>query len=803
MTDFVHLHVHSDYSLCDAAVSVMNLADKAEKLGMTHIALTDHGNMYGIMEFIAACEETVNENRQREKRKKPIKPIIGCEVYIMPGSRLDKNSDEGDNKCYHLILLASNRKGYFNLVKLCSSAFSEGNYPRINDELLCEYHKGLIALSACVNGEIPMLIQKGKNSEAEKRACYYRDLFGSDEKGNPNFYLEIQDQGIPAEMLNGSLSQKEINKTIIDIARHNGIPIVATNDIHYLNQEDYTAHDILLCIGAGCSRTDENRKKYYGDQFYFKNGDEMASLFSEYPEAVANTVRIAERCTADIPKIGIVELLKNLPDCQIPKSYDNADAYLNYLIKEGLAKRYSKEKQIGGKPWENIQKRAENELNIIIKKGVTSLFLIIEDIIKWAREHEIPVGQGRGSCVCSIVAYALQITDIDPIKYGLLFERFLNPEHIVVPDFDVDFANEGREEVIRYITEKYGKERVGHIITFGVFGTKTAIKDVARVLNISNHESDMITQLIPLDYKITLRKAIDEKPELRELEQDYQYTELFALAKKLEGLCRNYTNHASGIVIEKNDLSDYLPLYNDLRTGIITTQYSMNYMEICGLIKIDLLGLRILDDIKHSEMEIRKRGIEFANFSTNDVPLNDKATFNLFCEGDTSKVFQFENECMRNILQQLKPDCIELLIAIYALYRYGLMDYIPEFIERRHGRKSIEYPLPCLEDILKETYGIIVYQEQLMQIVQRIAGYTLAKADMFRRYLLKADRNKQNTDEEKKRFITGAMAQGFKEHDAENLFETLASIAGIVFSKSHAASYTVLAYRTAYLKANF
>ncbi len=440
MTEFVHLHVHSDYSLADAAVSVYKLADRAEELGMTHIALTDHGNMFGAMDFIGACKEyivIVDDEKQHEKRKNPIKPIIGCEVYVSPGSRFEKKGSESENKYYHLVLLVYSREGYFNLVKLCSLAYTEGFYyrPRIDEELLSKYHEGLIALSACASGEIPRLIQAGKIEEAQKKALYYRDLFGKDENGNPNFYLEIQDHGIPAGYLRGSeLSQKDINKTAADISRKTGIPLVATNDVHYLEKDDYIAHDVLLCIGTGKVRTEEKRKRYYGDQFYFKTGDEMAALFSEYPQAITNTVLIANRCNADIPKISVKELPGYLPEFEIPPGFESTDQYLKMLSDQGIEQRYAKEKAENGKEWAEIKKRTEDELNTIINMGFTGYFLIVWDFIKYARDHGIPVGPGRGSGAGSIIAYALRITDINPLKYDLLFERFLNSERISMPD---------------------------------------------------------------------------------------------------------------------------------------------------------------------------------------------------------------------------------------------------------------------------------------------------------------------------------------------------------------------------------
>ena len=538
MAEFVHLHVHSDYSLADAAVSVKSLADRAEELGMTALALTDHGNMFGAMEFISACGETPDDEGNPRKRKNPVKPVIGCEVYVSPGSRFEKKGSENENRYYHLVLLAANHEGYLNLVKLCTFAYTEGFYyrPRIDEELLTRYHGGLIAFSACVSGEIPRLIRAGKTDEAEKKALHYRDLFGTDDQGNPNFYLEIQDHGIPAEVLRCPLSQREINLEIVTISRKTGIPLVATNDVHYLNREDYISHDVLLCIGTRKLRTEEKRKKYHGDQFYFKTADEMAELFHEYPEAVANTVRIAARCNADVQKISVKDLPGYLPDFKIPEGFDSADSYLRHLATQGLAERYTKEATAGGKKWQEIKDRLEYELGVIIQMKFTGYFLIVADFVNWAKECDIPVGPGRGSGTGSIVAYALRITDIDPLKYDLLFERFLNPERISMPDFDIDFANEGRDDVIKYVTGKYGKDRVGQIITFGTLGAKQVIKDVARVLDIQYEDSERIANLIPKDPKITLKKAFKEEPKLRDMEADPKYAELFTLARNWRGL---------------------------------------------------------------------------------------------------------------------------------------------------------------------------------------------------------------------------------------------------------------------------
>ncbi|MDR3020242.1 MAG: DNA polymerase III subunit alpha [Treponema sp.] len=814
MTEFVHLHVHSDYSLADASVSVMALADKAEALGMTHLALTDHGNMFGAMDFIFACKETVvlnNEGKEEhEKRKNPIIPIIGCEVYVSPGSRFEKKGSENENKYYHLILLAANREGYFNLVKLCSYAYTEGFYyrPRIDEELLKQYHGGLIALSACASGEIPRLIQAGKTLEAEEKAIYYRDLFGKDDQGNPNFYLEIMEHGIPAGTLKGAdMSQKDINDAVAGISLKTGIPLVATNDVHYLEREDYIAHDILLCIGTGKIRTEEKRKKYYGDQFYFKTGDEMAALFADYPEAITNTVRIAQRCNADIPKIKNEDLPKYLPDFSIPDGFENAGDYLRHLTMQGIVNRYAQEFAANGNEKENILKRADYELDTIINMGYTGYFLIVWDFIRYAREHDIPVGPGRGSGAGSIVAYALRITDIDPLKYGLLFERFLNPDRISMPDFDIDFANEGRDEVIKYVTEKYGEEKVSQIITFGTLGAKAVIKDVARVLDIKIPESEMITKLIPRDPDIKLKKAIKDEPKLQEHERDPRFTELFALAYKLEGLNRHSSIHAAGIVIGKTPLLDFVPLYQERRdsksgkSGSIATQYSMNFLEQCGLVKMDFLGLKTLDIIKHTQNLIRNRGGKYSDFNIENAPEGDKAAFKMLGKGNSFGIFQFESEGMQNILKQTKPSSIGDLTALNAMYRPGPMQNIPRFVESKNGRQEITYPDKSLEGILKETYGVIVYQEQVMEVARIIAGYGMGQADLLRRAMGK--KNEEILKKEKIPFIEGALKQGYTREKAEYIYDMLVPFAGYGFNKSHAAAYAVLAYHTAYLKANF
>ncbi len=766
MTDFVHLHVHSDFSLLDGAADVKGLAEKALALGMKHIAITDHGNMFGVLEFQNACQE------------KGIHPIIGSEFYMARGSRFEKSGSEHGNKYFHLVLLAMNEEGYRNMVKLSSFSYTEGFYykPRIDEELLQKYHKGLICLSACLAGEIPNLIMEGKPAEAEARARWFRDLFGDD-----NYYLELQDHGIPA--------QKKVNTALGEIARRTGIPLVATNDSHYIEQKDSVAQDIVLCISTGKKRNEEKRMRFETDQFYIKSGDEMAALFPEYPEAISNTVRIAERCHAVIPKPGPL-----LPDFEIPRGFSSEGEYLRHLTYEGLKFRYPGY----GK---DIQDRADYELNVIIEMGFTGYFLIVADFINWAKEHGIPVGPGRGSGAGSIVAYALRITDIEPLKYNLLFERFLNPDRISMPDFDIDFCFERRGEVIDYVTAKYGTDRVGQIITFGTLKAKAVIKDVARALDISLDEANMIAKLIPEDPKMTLAKAFEQEPRLRELEQDPKYQELFAIARRLENKNRHSSLHAAGIVIGKTELSDYVPLFRDSKTGIIATQFNKDLIEDCGLVKMDFLGLKTLTLIKNTEKLVRRRGGDLARFDSDKIPEGDSATYKMLGEGLSTCVFQFESQGMQSILKQVKPTKLEDLIALNALYRPGPMAYIPQFVESKWGRQPIVYPDPCLKHILEETYGVIVYQEQVMQVAQIIGGYSLGQADLLRRAM-----GKKKTEvmvKEKARFIEGAKKNNFKESDADRIFEILIPFAGYGFNKSHAAAYSLVAYQTAYLKANF
>jgi len=802
MTEFVHLHVHSDYSLTDAAVKIASLVKRAKELGMTHIAMTDHGNMFGAMEFLEACNRYDNA----------VKPIIGCEVYVSPGSRFDKNGAEHDNKYFHLVLLAYNRTGYFNLVKLCSYAYTEGFYhrPRIDEELLSRFHEGIIALSACLSGEIPRLIQTGKFDEAEQKALYYKELFGKDTEGNPNFYIEIQDHGIPSDVLRGArLSQKDVNSYLVKISKNTGIPLVATNDVHYLERDDYIAHDILLCIGTGRKSEEEKRKRYYGDQFYFKTGDEMATIFSEYPQAIENTVRIAKRCVTDIPNLKD-KVSEYLPEFKIPAGFKDSGDFLRHLTAQGLEKRYPKQKAADGAEWADIKKRCDYELNIIISMSFTGYFLIVQDFINYAKNKNIPVGPGRGSGAGSIVAYSLRITDIDPLKYNLLFERFLNPERISMPDFDIDFANYGRDDVIRYVTEKYGEDKVGQIITFGTLKTKQVLKDVARVLGVPYAESEMIVKLIPppkKDEPQTVKTAIRDEPKLQELEKEPRFSEVFELAKKLEGLNRNSSLHAAGVVIGRHPLIDLVPLYQERedgksgKAGSVATQFSMNYLEPCGLVKMDFLGLRTLDVIQNTEVLIRLRGGEYSDFSVEKMPEDDEATFKMLGEGNSFEIFQFESDRMQDILKQTKPTSIDDLTALNAMYRPGPMDNIPTFVECKNGRQKPKYDDPALEDILKDTFGVIVYQEQVMEVARKIAGYSMGRADILRKAMGK--KKQKAIAEERTPFIEGAVKNGFTEKKAGALYDMMVPFGGYGFNKSHAAAYAIIAYRTAYLKANF
>ncbi|AHC14462.1 DNA polymerase III subunit alpha [Salinispira pacifica] len=765
MKDFVHLHNHSDFSLLRATSTVSGLVTRARNMNMPGIALTDDGNLFGAYRFYQEC------------RNEPgINPIIGCDFFMASDSRHSKSASENSKHYQRIVLLAKNDRGYRNLIKLSSMGYTEGFYykPRIDKELLEAHHEDLIALSGGLGGEIPQLISRNRVDEAREAAAWYADLFGKD-----HFYLELTDHGIA--------DQQTVNRSLIEFSRDMNLPLVATNDSYYLEPEDAHAHDVMLCIGNKRKINEPGRFKFSSDQFYLKSPEEMWRIFGEHPQALTNTMKINEMIDIQMELPGPL-----LPDYDIPQEFEGPDNYLRHLSNEGLKNRYEE-------ITDEMRKRLDYELDIIISMGFTGYFLIVWDFIRYAKDHDIPVGPGRGSGAGSIIAYCLEITDIDPLKYGLLFERFLNPERVSMPDFDIDFCFERRQEVIDYVTRKYGTEKVGQIITFGTLKPKAVIRDVARVLDFSYDEADRIAKLIPDGPKITIEKALEEEPKLQELyDSGGGYRELIDVSKRLQKLNRHASTHAAGIVIGKDELTEYVPLFRDPKTGAISTQYTMDQLEDNGLVKMDFLGLKTLTLIRNTEKLIAQTGVEV---DTATIPEDDEATYKLLGEGLSSAVFQFESEGMQNILKEAKPNCIEDLIALNALYRPGPMDNIPQFIESKWGRTAIIYPHENLEAVLKETYGVIVYQEQVMETVRIIGGFSLGKADILRRAMGK----KKEKDMARMRveYMEGAKEKGIDEQTADGIFELLKPFAGYGFNKSHAAAYSVLAYKTAYLKANY
>ncbi len=759
---FVHLHNHTDFSLLDGAASIPKYIAKATACGMKSLAITDHGNMFGAITFYEEC------------RKAGINPIIGTEFYISVGGRKDKTLSEGKSY-HHLILLAMNDSGYHNLMELNSIAYKEGFYykPRIDKEVLSQYSSDLICLSACLAGELPSLLLTSRYDKARESAQWYKELFGD------RYYIELQDHGLE--------EQKRVNPLLVKLARELDIPLVCTNDIHYIEKDDWNAHDTLLCIGTASKKNDRNRLRYKEGEFYFKTPEEMAERFSWIPEAIENTGKVAERCQLEIKFPG-----PTFPTCTIPEGFRDEADYLTYLANEGLRKRYETVTP-------ELQERLDYELGIIMQMGFPAYFLIVRDYIHWAKTHDIPVGPGRGSGAGSLVAYSITITDVDPIKYNLLFERFLNPERVSLPDFDVDFCFEGRQRVIDYVTEHYGKEKVGQIITFGTLKPKAVVKDVARVLDIPYEEANKICSYIPEDPKMTLAKAFELEPELQKIrDRGGVYEELFDTAYRLEGLNRHSSLHAAGVVIGKEKLSHYVPLFVDPKTGLAATQYTMNQIEQCGLVKMDFLGLKTLTLIKHTVELIHKHT---PDFDITKISETDKKTFDMLSAGDSKCVFQFESDGMANILKREKPSTIEELVALNALYRPGPMSFIDQYIDSKLGKIEISYPDPVLEDVLKETYGVIVYQEQVMKVAQVIAGYTLGGADILRRIMGK--KKKDQLASQLVKFKAGAVEKGFTAEHAEEIFHILEPFAGYGFNKSHAVAYSVVAYQTAYLKANY
>ena len=773
MPEFVHLHVHSEYSLLDGANRIKDLPVRAKELGMKAIALTDHGVMYGAVEFYKEC------------KKNNIKPIIGCEVYVAPRGRLNKEANV-DNVYNHLILLAKNEIGYQNLIKLVSIGFTEGFYykPRIDLEVLEKYHEGLIALSACLAGSVPQEIQKGNIEKAKEIALWYKKVFGED------YYLELQYNGLKEQVL--------VNQQLVQIGRELNIPIVGTNDAHYLKKEDAYNHEVLLCIQTGKKMADTERMKFETNEFYIKSPEEMEEYFKNLPEALDNTVKIAEKCNFDF-EFGHTKL----PNYDVPPEYKTHEEYLRKLCDDGIKKRY------GENPGQEIINRVEYEMSVIEKMGYVDYYLIVWDFIHYAKSQGISVGPGRGSGAGSIVAYAIEITDIDPIKYNLLFERFLNPERISMPDFDVDFCYERRQEVIDYVARKYGSDHVSQIITFGTMAARMVIRDVGRVLDIPYAEVDKLAKMIPMELHITIKKALEQNRELKELyENDEQTKKLLDIAMGLEGLPRNASTHACGVVITKNPVDTYVPLY--VNEGNISTQYTMTLLEELGLLKMDFLGLRTLTVIADAKKLVKEcRGIDVAF----DKEMNDPNVYKLWQEGKTSGIFQFESAGMTNFMKELKPDGLEDIIAGVSLYRPGPMDQIPRYIKNKLNPGNVEYTHPALEPILNVTYGCMVYQEQVMQIVRELAGYSLGRADLVRRAMGKKKldvmaKERQyfiygQTDEDGNVIIPGCIRNGIDEESANKIFDEMAEFAKYAFNKSHAAAYAVVAYQTAYLKAYY
>ncbi len=760
---FVHLHNHTDYSLLDGAASIAKYMVKAKADGMKAMAITDHGNMYGALRFYDACK--ANE----------IKPIIGCEFYVNPKDRKDRNPMQGGSRYYHLVLLAMNDEGYHRLMELNTISYTEGYYykPRIDDEVLVSHSDNLICLSACLGGEILQYLLHDDYEMAKERAMWFKSVFGD------RYYLELQDHGLP--------EQKKTNPLLIKLSRELDIPLVCTNDCHYIDRDDADAHDALLCIGTGRKKSETNRMSFPNDNFYFKTTAEMEEVFSYIPEAIENTRKIADRIDIEIKKPGPL-----LPVFKLPEGFTDPKEYLVYLSNEGLKERY-------GEVTETLQQRLDYELGIILQMDFQGYFLIVRDYIHWAKTHGIPVGPGRGSGAGSLVAYCITITDVDPMKYNLLFERFLNPERVSMPDFDIDFCFERRGEVIDYVTEHYGKDRVGQIATFGTLKAKAVVKDVARVLDIPYEEANAICKLIPDDPKMNLTKAFAEEPRLTEIEEKGGiYKQLFDISRRLEGLNRHTSTHAAGVVIGQEPLIKYVPLCCDSKTGAVSTQYTMDQIEPCGLVKMDFLGLKTLTLIKHTVDLIHKIN---PSFDINKIDEEDPKTFEMLCKGDSACIFQFESAGMQKILREAQPHNIEDLVALNALYRPGPMAYIPQYIDCKLGKKPIEYADPELEPVLKNTYGVIVYQEQVMQVAQIIAGYTLGEADILRRIMGK--KKVYELEKQKVKFVAGALKKGRTEQHAIEIFDMLAPFAQYGFNKSHAVAYSVVAYQTAFLKANY
>jgi DNA polymerase-3 subunit alpha len=775
LTDFVHLHLHSEYSLLDGACHIDELASEAVRMGMRAMALTDHGNMFGAVAFHDACRDA------------GIKPILGCEIYVAKGSRHERNASSISDVYNHLTLLAASDEGYHNLVKLVSIGYLEGFYhrPRIDKEVLARHGAGLIGLSGCLSSEISSHLLAGNDQAAARAVGEFSDIFGKD-----RFYLEVMDHGIEA--------QRRVNGALYRMALRESLPLVATNDAHYLKRDDHHAHDVLLCIGSGKKVGDAERLRFDGNEFYLKTPAEMATLFPEHPEALANTVRIAEMVDFTLKATG------SLPAFSVPEAF-TTDSYFEQVARDGFAERL---KVLGplaaaGRlryPLAVYEERITKEIGVIQRVGFSGYFLIVWDFIRYARENLIPVGPGRGSAAGSLVAYALKITDIDPIEYDLIFERFLNEERVSPPDIDIDFCEARRSEVIDYVTRKYGRENVAQIITFGTMKARAVVRDVGRVMDMPYAEVDRIAKMIPPDLKMTLAKALEESQMLKDAYQaDAQVRELIDVSRRLEGTTRHASTHAAGVVIAPRPLQEMVPLAQFKGTqGEVTTQYDMKGVERIGLLKMDFLGLRTLTLIDNCVKMIAARTGQVIDPGT--IPLDDARTFEMFTQGRTSGLFQFESDGMRDILRRFRPAELEHLTALNALYRPGPMQMIDDFIKRRHGQTKVVYEHALLEPILKGTYGVMVYQEQVMQIASALAAFTLGEADILRKAMGK--KNAQVMAKQMDKFLSGCASRGVNEKRARKIWDQMEQFAGYGFNKSHSAAYAWLAYQTAFFKSN-
>jgi DNA polymerase-3 subunit alpha len=788
MSEFVHLHLHTEYSLLDGACRVEELLDQAQQMGMPALAVTEHGNMFSAVVFHDAA------------RKRGVKPILGCEVYVAPGDRRTKSGTPGET-ANHLVLLAETNEGFHNLIKLVSSGYTEGFYykPRIDKALLAQHAKGLIGLSSCLKGEVAEGLYKDRLARSREAAATYRDILGPD-----NFFLELQYQGLEEQLV--------VNRGLPGIARDLGLPMVCTNDVHYLRQDDYKPHDILLCIGTGKVVNDTERLKYHGDQFFLKTAAEMAEIFKEFPDAVANTVRIGERCDVNLNSNE-----NHLPNFDVPPGY-TVDSYFEHVVREGFTGRLPRLRELGARSAlkytiDEYERRLSYEIDMIKQMRYSGYFLIVWDFIRYAREQRIPVGPGRGSAAGSVVAWCLRITDVDPIEFDLIFERFLNPERVSLPDIDIDFCERRRGEVIDYVTRKYGRENVAQIITFGTMKAKAVVRDVGRVLDMTYADVDKVAKLIPPALDMTLDKALEENPALKELRnRDPKVKELIDIGRRLEGMTRHASVHAAGVVIAPRPITEFAPLYKG-KQDEITTQWAMKEIERVGLLKMDFLGLStltLLDDalaeIKRTEgvtLVLETLPLNVEDASDDETRANVKKAYQLFCDGRTAGVFQFESSGMRETLRKARPQRFDDLIALNALYRPGPLraGVVDDYIARKHGRVEIKYETKELEPILKDTYGVIAYQEQVMRVARDLAGFTMGEADLLRKAMGKKDPKVMAKMRE--RFEKGGVERGLQAKKATKIFDLMEYFAGYGFNKSHSTTYALLAYQTAYLKANY